>query len=389
VEASCGLYNLIDTEGAGEYQLRVSSQTCGGNRQQAFASRLTVNPSAGFTLRFHHRDHLGSSAVSRAYSPGFDEVVAGTEPFYLKVADGSMTLYAKPAKATLFDPYGEALGSVAGEPKPRYTDHEYDEASGLNYMKGHYQLANYAKLNRPDPMRDWDWENPHSINLYEYVRNNPISGYDPDGFGWISLGIKAVKKGLNWFRKSRKAAKVKKTGETAVEISDFAQDLNTIKAAANGNASGGAGGWAVFSILSELAPVSVSDFKAGGRAIGVLKRKGDKVAEKAAKNVDDVKVPKKTVLPDEAWSKNAPDQVTPGTKKLNHEKFNKKTGKLETSEVHYDEFGRQKGRTDYTDHGYPDDHTNPHHHKREFGPGFGPKGKETGPHPGKLEDKKL
>jgi len=192
--ASCGLYNLIDTEGAGEYQLRVSSQTCGGNWQQAFASRLTVNPSTGFTLRFHHRDHLGSSAVSRAYSPGFDEVVAGAEPFYLKMADGSMTLYAKPAKATLFDPYGEALGSVAGEPKPRYTDHEYDEASGLNYMKGRYQLANYAKFNRPDPMRDWDWENPHSINLYEYVRNNPIMANDPDGYMTAALvkGVTAI-----------------------------------------------------------------------------------------------------------------------------------------------------------------------------------------------------
>jgi len=156
-----------------------------------------VNPSTGFTLRFHHRDHLGSSAVSRAYSPGFDEVMAGAEPFYLKVADGNMTLYAKPAKATLFDPNGEALGSVAGEPKPRYTDHEYDEASGLNYMKGRYQLANYAKFNRPDPMRDWDWENPHSINLYEYVRNNPIMFNDPDGFTITEDILKSAEKDIN------------------------------------------------------------------------------------------------------------------------------------------------------------------------------------------------
>jgi len=199
----------------------VSSQTCGGNWQQAVASRLTVNPSTGFTLRFHHRDHLGSSAVSRAYSPGFDEVVAGTESFYLKVANGKMTLYAKLAKATLFDPYGEALGSVAGEPNPRYTDHEYDEASGLNYMKGRFQLANYAKFNRPDPMRDWDWENPHSINLYEYVRNNPVMANDPTGlFGDPAtdsyIAVELVKNGGRAFSVIEGGAGASATGVGAV-----------------------------------------------------------------------------------------------------------------------------------------------------------------------------
>jgi len=56
------------------------------------------------------------------------------------------------------------------------------EAETAYCMKGRYQLANFAKFNRPDPMRDWDWENPSSINLYQYVRNNPIDSWDPDGF---------------------------------------------------------------------------------------------------------------------------------------------------------------------------------------------------------------
>ena len=94
------------------------------------------------------------------------------------------------------------MGDVNEEPNPRYTDHEFDAESGLNYMKGRYQLANFAKFNRPDPMRDWDWENPSSINLYQYVRNNPIESWDPDGFSPVSMFIKmAAKRGL------KKAAK--------------------------------------------------------------------------------------------------------------------------------------------------------------------------------------
>ena len=90
----------------------------------------------------------------------------------------------------------------------------------------------------------------------------------------------------------------------------------------------------------------------------------------------------KPFVPDEAWAKNAPKQVTPGTKSLDHTKYNAKTGEFEQSTVHYDEYGRQTGRTDNTTHGRPADHTDPHHHTTEHGPGYAPGGKESGPLPG-------
>ena len=55
-------------------------------------------------------------------------------------------------------------------------------------MPGHL-----GKFNRPDPMRDWDWENPGSINLYQYVRNDPINASDPTGLerGMLQISYKA------------------------------------------------------------------------------------------------------------------------------------------------------------------------------------------------------
>ncbi|EJE3221915.1 RHS domain-containing protein [Salmonella enterica] len=87
------------------------------------------------------------------------------------------------------------------------------------------------------------------------------------------------------------------------------------------------------------------------------------------------------LLPDEAWHKNAPNQVTPGTKELEHYKYNPKTGELEYSTVKYDEYGRQVERIDYTDHGYgdpssPDYHSNPHIHTHEYAREYSFKGKE-------------
>lgn len=86
-------------------------------------------------------------------------------------------------------------------------------------------------------------------------------------------------------------------------------------------------------------------------------------------------VKRDSVLPDKAWEKNAPRQVKPGTKRLQHQKYNRRTRKLEHSEVEYDEYGRQRKRTDYTDHGYGDPrlgdryHSNPHTHIYEYGLG--------------------
>jgi CheY-like chemotaxis protein len=74
----------------------------------------------------------------------------------------------------------------------------------------------------------------------------------------------------------------------------------------------------------------------------------------------------------------APDQVAPGTVNIKGTYDPSPNGPPQPYSAHYDQYGRQIGRTDYTN---VQGHGNPHHHVREYGPGY-PRGKESGPLPG-------
>jgi RHS repeat-associated protein len=160
--------------------VRVSSQPCNGtNLSPAYHADFFIMPAQGVAIRFHYRDLLGSSALSRLYSPRLD----GSEPgatIELDLASGPMTLYPHPAERTFYEPFGNPITATTGE--ARYTDHERDQNSGFNYMKGRYQLPEQYVFNRPDPKRDWDWLRPRTINLYKFTSNDPINAWDPDGY---------------------------------------------------------------------------------------------------------------------------------------------------------------------------------------------------------------
>ncbi len=152
---------------------------------------MTLNPEAAFLVRLHFRDHLGSTSLSSAYSPYYSDNTLSGNPIALDLGTGTLTLFPKEFEETWYSPYGERLSSSGNEVDARYTDHEYDQASGFNYMKGRYQIAVYAgKFNRPDPMRDWDWLNPESLNLYLYVMDDPVNKHDPSGLKINEANVK-------------------------------------------------------------------------------------------------------------------------------------------------------------------------------------------------------
>ena len=70
---------------------------------------------------------------------------------------------------------------------PHFTGKERDPESGLDNFGARYNSSTMARFMSPD----WsmkpatipyaDFGNPQSLNLYSYVRNNPLNAYDEDG----------------------------------------------------------------------------------------------------------------------------------------------------------------------------------------------------------------
>jgi RHS repeat-associated protein len=70
---------------------------------------------------------------------------------------------------------------------PRSTGKERDAESGNDYFGARYYASSMGRFLSPDwsakvePVPYAKLDNPQSLNLYSYLRNNPLSGTDPDG----------------------------------------------------------------------------------------------------------------------------------------------------------------------------------------------------------------
>jgi hypothetical protein len=78
-------------------------------------------------------------------------------------------------------------------------------------------------------------------------------------------------------------------------------------------------------------------------------------------------------------AKKAPQQVQPGVRTLEGQYIND-LGRVEPWVAHYDDYGRQIGRTDYNAGNKAAGKPDTHYHRYEYGPGFSPKGKEVEKH---------
>ena len=100
---------------------------------------------------------------------------------------GSTRLLTKVNKTKLEDgydyyPYGEPIGSSGSGTKRKFTDHERDSETGLDYMGARYYTSLTGRFMSPDlPFLDQNSLNPQRWNLYSYGRNNPIAFSDPTG----------------------------------------------------------------------------------------------------------------------------------------------------------------------------------------------------------------
>ena len=75
-----------------------------------------------------------------------------------------------------FFPYGETSFGSFGRKRYRFTAKERDEESGLEYHGARYYAGALARWLTPDPTGSTD-----GLNLYQYVRGNPLRFVDPTG----------------------------------------------------------------------------------------------------------------------------------------------------------------------------------------------------------------
>jgi RHS repeat-associated protein len=107
----------------------------------------------------------------------------------------------------------------------KFTGHERDAETGLDYMMARYYSAPLGRFLAVDPGDDTDPKDPQSWNKYTYVRNNPLKTIDPTGTDGIGIPTsqaqlnqmtaRAIAQQLAPVGRAMEAANQAKTAETA------------------------------------------------------------------------------------------------------------------------------------------------------------------------------
>lgn len=143
---------------------------------------------------FHHRDHLGSLRVVTD-SVGWKLDAHDYYPFGREIEAIQRDL---------------AQGSVS-----RFTVHERDLQTGLDYMVMRSKSSNFPFFSSPDLIDSASLVAPQSWNKYTYVANDPLNAIDPlglretltctptyhwDGYQWVPDGGSCIGgPGIDWY----------------------------------------------------------------------------------------------------------------------------------------------------------------------------------------------
>jgi RHS repeat-associated protein len=130
--------------------------------------RQTVNGQAQYFLQ----DHLGST---NALTDATGNVIASTN----------------------YDSFGNAT-NASFPTRYQFTGREYDSLTGLQYSRARWYDGNLGRFISEDPIGFLGGD----VNLYGYVRNNPLNFKDPKGTivaGLIVGGVIIAEAGFHWY----------------------------------------------------------------------------------------------------------------------------------------------------------------------------------------------
>ena len=132
---------------------------------------ISQTTNEGATIRYTHRDHLGSARVFTDHN-GQVEAERNYDPFGKpRLASGGLKSFG----ASKLDDLADAKTNRG------FTDHEHLDSVELIHMNGRVYDYSLGRFMSVDPVIQSP-TNSQSINPYSYIMNNPLSGTDPTGY---------------------------------------------------------------------------------------------------------------------------------------------------------------------------------------------------------------
>ncbi|MBI4286290.1 MAG: PKD domain-containing protein [Chloroflexi bacterium] len=167
-----------------------------------YGDRLTRTDSAGTAFYFYdirdvlvEMDGAGAQVARYTHGPGIDEPVkvsrGGVSSYYHFDGLGSVTALSNSAQNTVatyrYDAFGVITQQTGSLTNPyRFTGREYDQATGLYYLRARYYDPRGGRFVSKDP-----WGSTlDELNQYLYALNNPVNRVDL--FGGKSGYIRAA-----------------------------------------------------------------------------------------------------------------------------------------------------------------------------------------------------
>jgi RHS repeat-associated protein len=149
------------------------SSTGAWNRGEIFASGRHLATYVNSTTYFDHADWLGTERARSDMTGANCQTITN-----VTFGDGQSL---------------SGTGSNCADANPlHFTGQQWDSESGLHYFRARHYSTQFGRFMSPDPTGIFlgNLNDPQSLNLYAYVRNNSPSMTDPSGLcdGFVSIG---------------------------------------------------------------------------------------------------------------------------------------------------------------------------------------------------------